>query len=172
MRALLVVAPKNYKDKEYNDTKSVFEDYSIEVVTASKTKQKCKGADGGEVDPDYALKDVKLDDFDAVVFIGGEGSSAYFDDEEALNLVKKSSKTGKVLGAICIAPSILANAGILKGLRATAFDSEKANIEKKGGKFTGAPVETQGAVITANGPEAAEEFADKLALALQSNAIK
>ena len=48
-KALLIVAPKNYKDKEYLYTKAALEDSEIEVRTAAKTKDTAKGVDGGEV---------------------------------------------------------------------------------------------------------------------------
>ncbi len=170
-KALLIVAQGKYKDKEYNNTKTSLEDYEVEVRTASKTKNTAKGVDGGQVDPDFALADVKLDEFDAIVFIGGEGSAKYFADKEALDLAKKAHSAGKVVAAICIAPVILANAGLLKNQRATVFASEKDKLEKKGAKYSGEAVETQGNIITANGPDASEEFGEKIALTLQSLAI-
>lgn len=170
-KALLVVAQDKYKDKEYLDTKAALEDNEIEVRTASKTKDKAKGVDGGEVDPDFALGDVKLAEYDAVVFIGGEGSADFFEDKEALDLVKSASSEGKVVAAICIAPKLLANAGLLKGIRATAFSSVKDDIINAGAQFTGEPVESEGHIFTANGPDAAEEFGEKIAFTLMSDAI-
>ncbi|MFC1721809.1 DJ-1/PfpI family protein [Patescibacteria group bacterium] len=170
-KVLLVVAQDQYKDKEYLDTKAVLEDNEVEVRTASKTKDKAKGVDGGEVDPDFALADVALDEYDAVVFIGGAGSRQYFDDAEALNLVKKAYQDGKIVAAICIAPTILANAGLLKNIRSTAYPSAKDALEKSGAEFTGEPVESSGRIFTANGPEAAEEFGEKIAFTLMSDEI-
>ena len=76
------------------------------------------------------------------------------------------SEDEKVVAAICIAPSILVNAGILNGRRATAFPSERDNINAVG-TFTGKPVEVDGKIITANGPEAAAEFGKKIADAIK-----
>ncbi|MFC1618076.1 DJ-1/PfpI family protein [Patescibacteria group bacterium] len=170
-KALLIVAQDKYKDKEYLDTKAALEENDIDVRSASKTKDKAKGVDGGEVDPDFALADVTLGEFDAIVFIGGEGSEQYFKDEEALKLAKQAHKDDKIVAAICIAPTILANAGLLKGVRATAFESAEEAIKKAGADFTGEPVESQGLIFTASGPDAAEEFGDKIALTLMSESI-
>lgn len=167
-KVLLIVAQEGYKDKEYLDTKAALTDNDVETSTAAKTKDPAKGVDGGEVDPDFALADVKLDDFDGIVFIGGKGASDYFDDAEALNLAKEAGKADKLVAAICIAPTILAKAGLLKGIRATAFASEKAALEKAGAKVTDANIETQGKIVTANGPDAAEEFGEKIAFNLMS----
>jgi protease I len=170
-KALLVVAQKGYKDKEYLDTKAALEDNEIEVRTASKTKDKAKGVDGGEVDPDFALSDIALGEFDAVVFIGGAGAAEFFADAEALALVKKFHQEGKIVAAICSAPKILAQAGLLKGIRATGFASFQKDLEAAGANYTGEPVESEGHVFTANGPEAAEEFGEKIAFTLMSDAI-
>lgn len=167
-KVLLIVAQDGYKDKEYLDIKAALTDNDVKVSTASQTKEKAKGVDGGEVDPDFALADVKLDGFDGIVFIGGEGAADYFTDKDALRLAKKAAAADKLVAAICIAPTILANAGLLKKIRATAFASEKKALEKAGAKFTGASIETQGKIITANGPDAAEEFGEKIAFNLMS----
>ncbi len=170
-KALLIVSQDKYKDKEYLDTKAALEESDIEVRTASKTKDKAQGTDGGEVDPDFALSDVKLGEFDGIIFIGGDGSKQYFTDNEALDLAKQANKDGKVIGAICIAPNILAQAGLLKKIRATSSSFVKSDLEKAGADFTGEPVESQGRIFTANGPDAAEEFGDKLAMTLMSESI-
>ncbi len=170
-KALLIVAQDGYKDKEYLDTKAALIDNDVTVSTASKTKDPAKGVDGGKVDPDFALADVKLDEFDGIVFIGGDGASDYFKDSEALKLAKEAAAADKVVAAICIAPTILAKAGLLKGIRATAFSSEKSALEKAGAKFTGVSIETQGKIITANGADAAEEFGEKVAFTLMSDSI-
>lgn len=171
-KALLIVAQDGYKDKEYLDVKAALIDNDVTVSTASKTKGPAKGVDGGTVDPDFALADVKLDDFDGIVFIGGAGAAKFFDDAEALDLAKQAAAAEKIIGAICIAPTILAKAGLLKGIRATSFASEKDVLEKAGAKFTGVNIETQGKIITADGAEAAEEFGEKIAFTLMSDSIE
>ena len=67
---------------------------------------------------------------------------------------------------ICIGPRILANAGLLKGVKATCFESEAEAIGKLGAVFTGNDVERDGKVITGNGPHAAAEFGRTIASAL------
>jgi len=61
------------------------------------------------------ISKINIDNYDAVVFVGGGGATEYFNDSIAHKIVKESIAKGKVLAAICIAPNILANAGVLKG---------------------------------------------------------
>lgn len=166
-KILMVVAPKDFRDEEYQKPREILEQAGAEITVASKGVTEAKGLQGAKVKIDKDLGQVNVDDYQALVFIGGPGSSIYFDDQTALNLAKSAFEKGKVVSAICIAPSILANAGILSGKKATAYSSEKDNLVAKGAQYTDESVVVDGKIITANGPEAAEEFGKKLVEALK-----
>ena len=162
-KVLMIIAPKNFRDEELLHPKQELEKAGIEVIIASKTLGLAKGMFGATVRPDLTLGEVRVRDYDAVVFVGGIGSSVYFDIKEAHSIANEAYGLGKKVCAICIAPVTLANAGLLKGKRATVWssptdDSYVRMIEAKGAKFTDKPVEVDGDIITARGPEAAREF--------------
>jgi protease I len=98
-----------------------------------------------------------------VVFVGGSGSKQYFEDPEALEIAKKAYEKGKIVAAICIAPVILANAGILKGKKATVHHGNEQELEKKGANYINQNVVKDGKIITACGPSAAREFGNTIA---------
>ncbi len=159
-KALFVIAPENFKDEEYFIPKKVLEENGVEVVTAS-LKSEATSVAGKKTKVDVLLDDATTD-YDMIAFIGGGGSSVYFDNTKAHALAKEFNEQGKIVAAICIAPSTLANAGILKGKNATVFPSEKDNLEQKGAAYTGDNVTVDGNIITSNGPHAAEEFGNKI----------
>lgn len=64
----------------------------------------------------------------------------------------------KVLGAICIAPVILANAKVLEGKNATVFPDGADVLKQNGANYIDVNVIVDGKIITGNGPEAAEDF--------------
>ncbi len=161
-KALMLLAPQDFRDEEYFETKGELESEGIEVTTAS-TADKATGMKGGEAEADIDLDRAGAGDFDAVVFVGGSGASTYFQDSRALELAKSAHQQGKVVAAICIAPSILANAGLLEGKKATCFSSESDNLKDKGAEYTGEPVTVDGRMVTGQGPEAAKEFGKKIA---------
>ena len=72
----------------------------------------------------------------------------------------------KVLAAICVAPITLARAGVLEGKRATTSLAGSV-IEAEGATYTGALVERDGLIITANGPAASDAFGRAIAAALE-----
>ena len=94
--------------------------------------------------------------------MGGNGASEYWDDPLAHALAQEAVRLKKVLGAICIAPVTLAKAGVLKGVRATVWASEASQLKFSGAQYTGNPVETDGLIVTANGPAAAREFGQQI----------
>ncbi len=164
--ALLVIAQQVFRDEEYAEPRRVLEERGARVVTASVEAGRCVGKLGMVVETELALRDAALEDWDAVAFIGGGGSSVFFDDETAHELARRIHAEDSVVGAICIAPSVLAHAGLLDGVRATAFPTQREDLLAHGAIWTGGPLTVDGRIITASGPEAAAAFGDALAQAL------
>ena len=158
----MVIAEKMFRDEEYQIPKEILEKAGVKVVTICTTLTEASGKLGMKVKPELLLGKTDVSQFDALIFVGGGGSSQYFKDSVAHGLAKEFVGRGKIIGAICIAPVILANSGLLKGKKATVFPDGQADLENNGAIYTGNPVEVDGLLITGNGPEAASEFGEKL----------
>ena len=156
---LLVVPPQQFQDEELLVTKRALEQGGAQVMISSTRMGLLVGMLGGTVRADLLLNQANVDNFNAVVFIGGTGAIDYLNNRVVLNLVNQAAAKRKVLGAIGMAPSILASAGALKGARATAFLSEQARLVQGGAIYTGNPVEKDATTITATGPVVAATFA-------------
>jgi protease I len=165
-RILFIISADGYQDVEYGEARKALEDAGHEVMVAS-TERVATGKFGGKAEADYLLEEVDPADFDAIVFIGGPGSHDFFEDARAHSLAKIFLDSEKITAAICAAPSILANAGLLVGVRATCFESQAENLKSRGAIVTGSPVEQVGFIITADGPSSARAFGEKIALALE-----
>lgn len=168
-KVLMVIAPKDFRDEEYQKPRIVLENAGAQITVVSKGVKIATGTLGATVNIDKDLSEVNVADYDAIIFVGGVGASIYFNDQTAFSLAQQAVQQGKVVGAICIAPSILANAGILQGKNATCFSSEAGNLQVKGANYTGQSVTIDGNIVTANGPGAAEEFGKKITELLGSN---
>ncbi len=164
----LVIAEQTFRDEEYQQPKEILERNGIKVLTACTTLSNAVGKLGMLVKPDILLKELINQKLDALIFVGGGGSSQYFNDRTAHETARYFDKTGKIIGAICIAPVILANAGLLKGRKATVFPDGKENLRAGGAVYTGNRVEIDDSipdharVISGCGPEAAAEFGEAL----------
>lgn len=161
-KVLMIISPENFRDEELLDPKKVFEDNNIKVTIASRGIDTAKGKLGVTVGVDIDIADVNVDNYNAIIFVGGPGASIYFDDSTALSIAKGAYSKGKIIAAICIAPSILANAGILAGRKATCFQSEAENLKSRGASYTGEPVTIDGKIVTASGPYAATSFGQEI----------
>jgi len=157
---LMVVAPSLFRDEEYEAPKAVFEAHGATVTTASTECGPAIGTYGCRAMVDSSLCNADLSRFAALIFVGGSGAEVFFDDPDAHAAARKAVDLGQTVGAICIAPSILARAGLLDGRRATAFPDRQADLEAHGAIWTGRAVEVDGPFVTANGPDAATEFAE------------
>ncbi len=165
-KALLIVAPSNFRDEELFKTKAELEKAGATTTIASREKGTITGMLGGKAEATLSLGEANVAEFDAVVFIGGSGAATYFNDSTAQQIAREAAEKEKVLAAICIAPSILANAGLLQGKNATSFSSEADNLQNKGANYTGEAVTVDGKIVTGNGPEAAQQFGQKIVEAL------
>lgn len=155
---LMVIAPAVFRDEEYAAPKQVLEARGARVTTASRQAGVCRGKLGMTAEATLAVTDADVTDYDAVVFVGGGGAEVFFDDPAAHALARAAADAELVLGAICIAPSVLARAGLLDGVHATAFPTQRDDLVAHGALWSDGPVEIDGRVVTANGPDAAPDF--------------
>lgn len=156
-RAVLIV-PRVFRDEELFETKRLLELASVQTIIAGTRTGPLMGMLGGVIEVAVPLNQVNVDEFDAVVFIGGTGALDFFNNPVALNIARQAVGKSKVLAAISIAPTILANAGVLRGAKATGFISERDRLTQGGAVYTGNPVERDNLIITATDPLAVPMF--------------
>ena len=164
---LMIIASKNFRDEEYFVPYEVFQKEGAKITTASSIEGNIIGVEGGEARSTLTLSEVKVKNFDAVVFIGGGGAVEYFDNNDAHRIIQEMTNMHKVVAAICVAPIILAKAGILVGKKATVWSSlmDKKNIKKledSGCSFSEERVVKDKKIITADGPAVSKKFAEKI----------
>jgi len=161
-KALMIIASHDFRDEELFKPRELFIQEGIEVVLASSSLKNSRGMLGKIAQPDILIEEVKVEEFDVIVFVGGSGSSEYWDSPVAMEIAKKSLSLGKLICAICIAPVILANAGILYGKKATVYPSEIDRLKAKGAIYTEKDVVIDGNIITGKGPHSAREFGETI----------
>ena len=127
------------------------------------------GSHGITVKADMLIENIDVDGYDAVVIPGGmPGAVNISSNFHAVRFIKKMVDSGKVVAAICASPAVvLARHDLLHGKKATCYPAEdfisSINFD---GEYTGADVECDGNLITANGPRAAMEFSLEIAKVL------
>ncbi len=135
----------------------------IEVLTASLDNEVIVASRGVKLIADELLDDVMDDDFDMIVLPGGLPGADNLDKDERIHyLLRKMAEKEKYMAAICAAPKVLANAGLLKGIRATSYPGFIDKMTLPDTQVLEAPVVADGKVITSRGPGTAMDFALEL----------
>lgn len=161
-KVLFVIAFNNFRDEEYLEPKKILTESGYTVVTASTELGEARGKLGCAAEVDILFSEIKIKEYDAIVFIGGSGIVSLWDDERLHEIATIFHDEEKIVAAICSAPVILARAGLLKGKKATSFINDEKWMKEKGAVYTGNQVEIDENIVTANGHEAAKEFAKTL----------
>lgn len=165
-KALMIIAPRDFRDEEYQEPKAILESEGVKVVVASTVAETARGMFGMQVTPDTTIDEVNPAEFDAVVVVGGSGSQTYlWNNSKVHQIIQALHQKEGLVAAICISPVVLAKAGLLKGKNATVFRTATTinELQKGGAVVLQAPVVVDGKIITGRGPEAAKEFGRKIA---------
>ncbi len=138
-----------------------------EVTTISiMDKKLITGSHNIRVYADMMFDDVDIDGFDAIVLPGGGvGTENLLKHEGVKNAVKRYNEAGKIIGAICAAPIVLSEAGVLDGLHATCYPGCQERFSDKV-IYTGVQVDQEKNIVTGNGMGAALPFALALVMAI------
>lgn len=158
----LIIAEENFRDEEYQIPRDLLQQAGYKIITVSTTTEQAVGKFGMKVLPDKLINNLNPCELDALIFIGGGGSSQYFKDPLSHRLAREMILQNKILGAICIAPVILAYAQVLIGKKATVYLDGKDILIENGADYTANAVEIDGKLITGNGVEAAKPFGEAL----------
>ena len=169
MKILIAIAPQKFRDEELSEPIAALQKAGFEFEIASTRRGPCTGMLGAKTTATLSFDDIDPKRYEGLVIVGGIGSQTdLWDDEMLTPIVKMFHQSGKVVAAICLATVVLARAGILKGKKATYYESPASFREMKigGAVITNAPVVKDGRIITANGPPASKAFAAEIVHAL------
>ena len=108
---------------------------------------------------DTTIDDVKFNDIDMLVLPGGmPGTTKLGACSLLTGAITDFVSQGKPVAAICAAPSVFADLGILRGKAATCHPSVEARLIEGGADLLHDPVVTDGNIITSRGMGTAIEF--------------
>lgn len=162
-KILFILPPFDFCDEEYQKPKNLFDEWGARIVVASSSLANAKGTAGALAKPQITINDAAARDFQALLLVGGSGSQKFWRDQAVHDLTRRANRLEKIVSASGYAVMILATAGLLQGKRATGFPVIETVLKWQGAIYTGKPIEVVGNIVTASGPEAAEEFAEAIA---------
>jgi len=143
----------------------------LNVTTVALADRTVSGAHGINVIADKTLSEVKDSNFDALILPGGmPGTTNLLESEELKKLIKTHFDSSKLTGAICAAPWVLSDTGVLKGKTATCYPGFEDKFSDTTEKSTDRVVVDDN-VITSRGPGTAMEFALKIVEKMRGDSV-
>lgn len=160
MSKIAIIIDEMFEDVEYTKPAEAFRKAGhVLVHIGLKEGNVVKGKkEKTPVKIERAVKDVSVDDFDALLIPGGYSPDNLRADEDAVQFVKNFTESGKPVFAICHAPQLLITAQVLKGRKVTGWKSIVKDIKNAGAEFIDQKVVEDGNLISSRHPGDLPEF--------------
>jgi len=174
MASVLVPLAQGCEELEAVTVIDILRRAKITVVTAGLDDQPVIACRKVKLIPDTTLDAVLEQDFDMIVLPGGlPGADNLNADPRIHQLLKRMNAQGKYIAAICAAPLILADAGLLKHKQITYYPGALNAIHLALTKpCLEQAVVRDGTIITSRGPGTAIDFAMELVEVLVGEQIR
>jgi len=154
MSKIAVLITDMFEDVEYTKPAAAFIKAGHELVhvglLAGKTVRGKKA--GTPVTIDKAVKDVSVNEFDALFIPGGYSPDKLRVDDDAVRFVKAFVESDKLIFSICHAPRLLITAQVLQGRRITGWKSIIQDIKNAGAEYLDQAVVEDGNLISSRYP--------------------
>jgi protease I len=151
---IAVMITDMFEDSEYSEPAKAFKEGGHELVHVGlKAGEGVKGKkQGTPVEIDKGVKDVSVEEFDALLIPGGYSPDKLRADEDAVRFTKEFMESGKPVFAICHAPQLLITADVIRGRRITGWKSIIQDIKNAGAEFLDREVVEDGNLVSSRSP--------------------
>ena len=166
-KRVAILATDGVEQVELTEPRKALDDAGADTVVVSPKSGKIKGWQhdhwGDEIPVDEELDTARADDFDALMLPGGVMNPDRLRlNERAVQFVRRFFELGKPVAAICHAPWMLVEAGVVKGKTVTSWPSLRTDIENAGGDWVDREVVTDEGLVTSRKPEDIPAFNRKM----------
>lgn len=161
MSKALVLLADGLEEIEAITVVDVLRRAEVDVTTAALEGQDVSGSHEISLQADTLLSSVEDRTYDALILPGGEPGTTNLEKHPSVGtLIQEHHQNGRIVAAICAAPRILAQQGLLDGKPATSHPSVREEMEST--DYREDPVVQSENVITSRGPGTAIPFSLRL----------
>jgi len=165
MKQVIIPLAPGFEEVEALTVVDILRRAGAEVTLAGTTIGVITGRNGIRITADASLDTARGGDYDMVVLPGGAtGAENLKKDGRIKELITRMHAQGRLVAAICAAPTVLSAAGLIKDRTVTSHPSVRTEL--KAAAISDERVVTDGNIITSQGPGTAMEFAFRLVEAL------
>lgn len=171
MRPVLVlVVQQDFAYDEYQAVITELKNRQQPVVVGAPDTTWAQALNDSMIKPDVRLSDVQMSDYRGLVLIGGIGSVLFWNDSLVRDKVREFARGQAPIGAIGLAPIILARNDLLTGHTATVYRDAKAvkMLAEHGARFRDRDVVVSGRFVTASSADAAGKMVPALIALIES----
>jgi protease I len=166
-KTIAILATNGFEQSELEVPRDRLKAAGATVHIVSPEAGEIKGWDekdwGRAVKVDKTLDQAKAEDYDAIVLPGGQINPDLLRvNKQALSLIKEIFNQKKVVAAVCHAPWLLIETGIIKGRKVTSYNSIKTDVINAGGLWEDSQVVTDKGLVTSRNPGDLEAFSKKI----------
>ncbi|GFO58814.1 glutamine amidotransferase [Geomonas silvestris] len=150
---VLILSANDFEDTELLVPLYRLREAGHTVEVASLSRESIKGKHGYEVPVDKVFKDVVPGEYGLLLLPGGKAPAAIRDDQTVQQIARSFFADNKPVAAICHGPQILVSAGLLRGKRATCYQSVTPELKEAGAQYEDSEVVVDGQLVTSRQPE-------------------
>ena len=164
---ILIVSTDGFEEWELFGPRQILQQRGADVQLASLKLDPIQATvhddPGKTIRPDLTVDDASADDFDALILPGGVRNPDQLRmNEQVVNLIRDFARQDKPIAAICHAPWLLIEAGLVRDRRVTSWPSVRTDLRNAGGNVVDEPAVTDGKIVTSRNPNDVEAFTNAL----------
>jgi protease I len=157
-KKIAILATDGVEQVELVEPRKALEDAGATTELVSFEEGDIQGFDhldhADKLKVDRTLSDVSADDYDGLLIPGGVANGDFLRaDEDAVKFTADFAKAHKPIAAICHAPWVLVEAGIVKGRTITSFPSLATDVRNAGGTWVDEEVHVDQGLVTSRKPD-------------------
>jgi protease I len=151
-KKIAILVEHQYEDQELWYPKLRMKEAGAEVTVIGPEEATYNSKHGYPVKAEKSIREVSVDEFDAVIIPGGYAPDHMRRVPEMVDFVRKAAESDKLVAAICHAGWMLASAEIIEGRRVTGWSSIKDDLIHAGGRYEDSEVVQDGNLVTSRMP--------------------
>ena len=158
-----LVATNGFEDSELTKPLEALREHGADVTIIAPESGTITGKQGTEIEVDSSIVDVDAAEFDALLLPGGvQNPDLLRVDESVVDFVREFFEGGKPVAAICHAPWLLIEAGVVSGRKLTSWPSLKTDLKNAGATWVDEEVVVDQGLVTSRKPDDLPAFCDKM----------